>query len=75
MTANIEFLRVYDNQIVRDIVVEHRVASVHSPDGSVAVLTCGCGITLKSHAEPEAAVRRLWKTHAIHVAAALIDQP
>lgn len=74
MSDNVAFLRVYDNRIVRDTVVEHRVASVHSSDGATAILECGCGSTFTSHAEGQAAVRRLWKTHAIHVAAVLIDQ-
>lgn len=65
---------VFDNRIVRDVTLEHRVKSVHAVHGTVVtVLECNCGQQIRSHAEHSGdAMRRLWKSHAIHVSTHLM---
>lgn len=66
--------RVFDNDLIRDVTFAHRVRSVHA-DPAVAgasLLVCQCGHRLRSHAAPEDATRRLWKSHAMHVSAELM---
>ena len=65
---------VFDNRLVRDVTIEHRVKSVHAGTvPGVTVLNCACGHVLRSHAEHSGdAMRRLWKSHAIHVSTHLM---
>lgn len=74
MSATVSYLNIYDNRLVRDVVVAHRVKSMHlNGDESVAILECACGYKMRSATtDPQAALRRLWKTHAIHVSTILI---
>lgn len=74
MSATVSHLNIYDNRLVRDVVVAHRVKSMHlNSNREVAILECGCGYKMRSATtEPQAALRRLWKTHAIHVSSILI---
>ena len=74
MSTTVSYLNIYDNRLVRDVVVAHRVKSMHlNSNEHVAVLECACGYKMRSATtEPQAALRRLWKTHAIHVSSILI---
>lgn len=68
------FTPVFDNRLIRDVTRDHRVRSVHD-DPAVAgatLLVCHCGHRLRSHAAPEDAVSRLWKSHAVHVSTHLM---
>ena len=64
----------FDNDLIRDVTVEHRVRSVHADPAvpGATLLVCQCGHRLRSHAAPEDATRRLWKSHAMHVSAELM---
>ena len=74
MSATVAHLSIYDNRLVRDVVVAHRVKTMHlDSNDDVAVLECSCGDKMRSATtDPQAALRRLWKTHAIHVSSILI---
>jgi len=64
----------FDNDLIRDVTDAHRVRRVHA-DPAVAgatLLVCRCGHRLRSYAAPEDAVRRLWKSHAMHVSTYLM---
>lgn len=65
---------VFDNDFIRDVTVAHRVRSVHADPAvtGATLLVCQCGRRLRSHAAPEDATRRLWKSHAMHVSAELM---
>lgn len=63
-----------DNQLIRVTTLDHRVKSVRPGTMTgITILDCQCGHVLRSHsADPEIALRRLWKSHALHVSAALM---
>ena len=66
-------IRAFDNDLIREVNLAHRVKSVHAVHGTgVTVLDCECGRQFRTAADPEAATRRLWKTHAIHVSTHLM---
>lgn len=65
--------RVYENQVIRDVTLAHRVKSIHSAQYSRFVLECDCGRKFYSSAPADGATRRLWKTHAIHVSVKLTE--
>ena len=65
--------RAFDNDLIRDVTLEHRVNTVvRNGDTGITVLMCDCGKELRSVADPEDAVRRLWKSHALHVSVQLM---
>lgn len=63
-----------DNELIRATTLEHRVNTIRpSAAEDVTVLQCNCGYKITSNAiVPEAAKRRLYKTHALHVATCLM---
>lgn len=64
---------VFDNQMIRNVTLAHRVKSVHAVHRTgVTVLDCECGQQFRTAADPDAAMPRLWKTHAIHVSTHLM---
>ena len=64
----------FDNDLIRDVTVAHRVRSIHADPAvtGATLLVCQCGHRLRSHAAPADATRRLWKSHAMHVSAELM---
>lgn len=66
------YTRVFDNRIIRDVTLAHRVSAVYAA-GDVTNLDCDCGKKFRSFAPADDATRRLWKTHAIHVSAQLMQ--
>lgn len=62
-----------DNDLIRATTLEHRVQSVRA-EVDFYVLECQCGHRLTSNSiVPEAARRRLYKSHALHVATCLMS--
>lgn len=62
-----------DNELIRATTLDHRVKSVRA-DVDFYVLECQCGHRLTSNSiVPEAARRRLYKSHALHVATFLMS--
>lgn len=62
-----------DNELIRATTLEHRVQSVRA-EADFYVLECTCGHRLTSNSiVPEAARRRLYKSHALHVATWLMS--
>ena len=62
-----------DNELIRATTLEHRVQSVRA-EADCYVLECQCGHRLTSNSiVPEAARRRLYKSHALHVATCLMS--
>lgn len=63
-----------DNDLIRATTLEHRVKEIIPAAVSVSVLVCQCGHRLTSNSiVPEAARRRLYKSHALHVATCLMS--
>lgn len=64
-----------DNELIRATTLDHRVKSVHaSTTTGSTVLDCSCGHRLRSYSEnPEDALLRLYKSHALHVATFLMS--
>ena len=63
-----------DNELIRATTLNHRVQSVRAEAVSMSVLECQCGHRLTSNSiVPEAARRRLYKSHALHVATVLMS--
>lgn len=61
-----------DNELIRATTLNHRVQSVRAEVDSY-VLQCTCGHRVASNSiVPEAARRRLYKSHALHVATCLM---
>ena len=61
-----------DNELIRATTLGHRVQSVRA-EAYCYVLECTCGHRLTSNSiMPEAARRRLYKSHALHVATCLM---
>ena len=61
-----------DNELIRATTLNHRVQSVRA-EADFYVLECQCGHRLTSNSiVPEAARRRLYKSHALHVATVLM---
>lgn len=61
-----------DNELIRATTLNHRVQSVRAEFDSY-VLQCACGHRVASNSiVPEAARRRLYKSHALHVATCLM---
>ena len=61
------------NELIRATTLEHRVQSVRA-EADFYVLECSCGHRLTSNSiVPEAARRRLYKSHALHVATCLMS--
>lgn len=62
-----------DNELIRATTLEHRVQSVRA-EVDFYVLECQCGHRLTSNSiVPEAARRRLYKSHALHLATCLMS--
>ena len=63
-----------ENDLIRATTIAHRVKSIQPSDvAGVTELDCICGHRITSTAiVPEAARRRLYKTHALHVATCLM---
>lgn len=62
-----------DNELIRATTLEHRVKEIRAEAVSMSVLECTCGHRLTSNSiVPEAARRRLYKSHALHVATCLM---
>ena len=62
-----------DNELIRATTLDHRVQSVLA-EVDFYVLQCTCGHRLTSNSiVPEAARRRLYKSHALHVATVLMS--
>ena len=62
-----------DNELIRATTLNHRVKSVRAA-AYCYVLECACGHRLTSNSiMPEAARRRLYKSHALHVATCLMS--
>lgn len=63
-----------DNDLIRATTIAHRVKSIQPSDvAGVTELDCICGHRITSTAiVPEAARRRLYKSHALHVATCLM---
>lgn len=64
-----------ENEMIRETVLDHRVNSIHASTvpGVTLELDCQCGHRVSSSAlVPEAARRRLWKSHALHVSTHLM---
>ena len=64
-----------DNDLIRATTLEHRVNLIRpGAVAGVTVLECTCGHRLTSNSiTPEAARRRLYKSHALHVATVLMS--
>ena len=64
-----------ENELIRATTLDHRVKSVHASTATVStVLDCSCGHRLRSYSEnPEDALHRLYKSHALHVATFLMS--
>ena len=63
-----------DNELIRATTLDHRVKEIIPAAVSVSVLVCQCGHRLTSNSiVPEAARRRLYKSHALHVATVLMS--
>lgn len=63
-----------DNELIRATTLDHRVKEIIPAAVSVSVLVCTCGHLLTSNSiVPEAARRRLYKSHALHVATCLMS--
>lgn len=61
-----------DNELIRATTLEHRVRSIRA-EVDFYVLECQCGHRLTSNSiVPEAARRRLYKSHALHLATCLM---
>ena len=63
-----------ENDLIRATTIAHRVKSIQPSDvAGVTELDCICGHRITSTAiVPDAARRRLYKTHALHVATCLM---
>ena len=62
-----------ENDLIRATTLDHRVQSVRAA-AYCYVLECACGHRLTSNSiMPEAARRRLYKSHALHVATCLMS--
>lgn len=62
-----------ENDLIRAMTLDHRVQSVRA-EADFYVLECQCGHRLTSNSiVPEAARRRLYKSHALHVATCLMS--
>lgn len=63
----------YTNELIRETTLKHRVQSVRA-EVDFYELQCTCGHRLTSNSiVPEAARRRLYKSHALHVATVLMS--
>ena len=61
-----------DNELIRATTLDHRVKAIRA-EADFYVLECTCGHRLTSNSiVPEAARRRLYKSHALHVATCLM---
>lgn len=61
-----------DNELIRATTLDHRVKAIRA-EADFYVLECACGHRLTSNSiVPEAARRRLYKSHALHVATCLM---
>ena len=62
-----------DNELIRATTIDHRVKEIRA-EIDFYVLQCTCGHRLTSNSiVPEAARRRLYKSHALHVATCLMS--
>lgn len=62
-----------ENDLIRATTLEHRVNAIRA-EVDFYVLECACGHRLTSNSiVPEAARRRLYKSHALHVATCLMS--
>ena len=63
-----------DNELIRATTLDHRVKEIRVTTLDFYVLECTCGHRLTSNSiVPEAARRRLYKSHALHVATVLMS--
>lgn len=62
-----------ENDLIRATTLEHRVKAIRA-EADFYVLECQCGHRLTSNSiVPEAARRRLYKSHALHLATCLMS--
>lgn len=62
-----------ENELIRATTLDHRVKAIRA-EADFYVLECQCGHRLTSNSiVPEAARRRLYKSHALHVATCLMS--
>ena len=63
----------YTNELIRVTTLDHRVKEIRA-EADFYVLECACGHRITSNSiVPEAARRRLYKSHALHVATVLMS--